>query len=279
MESSKFIHFTEEMAGAIASATHEIRQAFRRALTETSCLGKDFFEEAFVKQLGDFLFMSVVKQVADRQGKELPASNPEVTMAELIRLGVPKENVCARCSNLTAKLPNASYRLYRKDFGYPHGSVQVTWKECGILVHPGLSPTDLARFIFLLDSHLPEIDKAAKTILGEMQDDVRVKQAEEKALEIARKTVGIQLSDALPGMGISGHYTVSSDGKVRLHISRSFHGEIELPIEDLADFLSDTARVESTLEANPNPTITELKGNAGQSLFPQSFFSKIKTTH
>jgi len=67
--------------------------------------------------------------------------------------------------------------------------------------------------------------------------------------------VDAQLANVLPGMGIKAKYKIA-DGKVKLHLTRTLTGEVEVPLEALRKFLSDPGRVESTLKVemvSPEP--------------------------
>ena len=194
--------------------------------------------------------MSVVKDMAGEFKSEDTRMNPEETAIKIIRHGIPKENISAKSTYLTARLPNADYRLYRETSGSPAGTIRITWKGCIVYISSGLSSEDTARFVLLLDEHLPRIDEAAGALFGELLQKYRNKQKEMMALEIARKAVDAQLANILPGMGIKVKYKIA-DGKVKLHLTRTFTGEVELPLEALRDFLSNPGRVESVLKPEP----------------------------
>jgi hypothetical protein len=151
---------------------------------------------------------------------------------------------------LTASLPNADYRLYRETSGNSADTIRITRNGYSVYITSRLSPEETARFVLLLDEHLPRIDEAAGALFGELLQKYRNKQKEMMALEIARKAVDAQLADILPGMGIKVKYKIA-DGKVKLHLTRTFTGEVELPLEALRDFLSNPGRLESALKLEP----------------------------
>lgn len=222
-------------------------------LKDLECAWRALPEEFSVELIKEKLFQSVVKDLAEEF--EVPESkdirmNPEETTTRLIRHGIPKENISAKSTYLTARLPNADYRLYRQTSGSPAGTIRITWKGCIVYISSGLSSEDTARFILQLDDHLPRIDGAAEALFEELLNEYRNKQKEMKALEIARKAIDAQLASVLPGLGISVSYIIA-DGKVHLHLTRTYSGEVELPLEALGDFLSDPGRVESTLKVEP----------------------------
>ena len=113
-----------------------------------------------------------------RKRPELRRMNPEETIMRLIRQGIPKENISAKFKYLTASLPNADYRIYRETSGYPADTIRVTRNGCSVYISSGLTTEDTARFVLLLDGHLPEIDEAAETLFGELQRLLREKQKE-----------------------------------------------------------------------------------------------------
>ena len=96
----------------------------------------------------------------------------------------------------------------------------------------------------VLAPFIPAIDKAAETLYGKMEEEVRCEQAREKAREIARKTIETLLEKALPGLGLSCKFTVSEDGdRVRLELTRRYKADIDIPLPELHDFLDDPQKV------------------------------------
>lgn len=250
MRINLFDHFTETLSVLITKESLSITRLFNHMLKDLECAWRALPEDFSVGTVRNRLFMSVVKDMASEFKSEDTRMNPEETAIKIIRHGIPKENISAKSTYLTAWLPNADYRLYRETSGSPAGTIRITWKGCIVYISSGLSSEDTARFVLLLDEHLPRIDEAAGALFGELLQKYRNKQKEMMALEIARKAVDAQLADILPGMGIKVKYKIA-DGKVKLHLTRTFTGEVELPLEALRDFLSNPGRVESALKPEP----------------------------
>lgn len=250
MRSNLFDHFTETLSVLITKESLSITRLFNHMLKDLECAWRALPEDFSVGTVRNRLFMSVVKDIAGEFKSEDTRMNPEETAIKIIRHGIPKENISAKSTYLTARLPNADYRLYRETSGSPAGTIRITWKGCIVYISSGLSSEDTARFVLLLDEHLPRIDEAAGALFGELLQKYRNKQKEMMALEIARKAVDAQLANILPGMGIKVKYKIA-DGKVKLHLTRTFTGEVELPLEALRDFLSNPGRVESVLKPEP----------------------------
>lgn len=250
MRSNLFDHFTETLSVLITKESLSITRLFNHMLKDLECAWRALPEDFSVGTVRNRLFMSVVKDMAGEFKSEDTRMNPEETAIKIIRHGIPKENISAKSTYLTARLPNADYRLYRETSGSPAGTIRITWKGCIVYISSGLSSEDTARFVLLQDEHLPRIDEAAGALFGELLQKYRNKQKEMMALEIARKAVDTQLANILPGMGIKVKYKIA-DGKVKLHLTRTFTGEVELPLEALRDFLSNPGRVESVLKPEP----------------------------
>lgn len=250
MNSKLLDHFAETLSVQIDKEVLNITRLFNHMLKSFDATGSALQEEFSVGLVREKLFQSVVKDLEEESGAEGIRMNPEETAVGLIRNGIPKENICAKFKHLTAVLPNADYRLYRETGRYPADTIRITRNGCSVNISPGLSTEDTVRFVLLLDELLPRIDEAAAALFDELQKEYRNKQTELKALEIARKAVEAQIADVLPGMGIKAKYKIA-DGKVKLHLTRTLTGEVELPLEALRDFLSNPGRVESALKLEP----------------------------
>ena len=274
MRSNLFDHFTETLSVLITKESLSITRLFNHMLKDLECAWRALPEDFSVGTVRNRLFMSVVKDMAGEFKSEDTRMNPEETAIKIIRHGIPKENISAKSTYLTARLPNADYRLYRETSGSPAGTIRITWKGCIVYISSGLSSEDTARFVLLQDEHLPRIDEAAGALFGELLQKYRNKQKEMMALEIARKAVDTQLANILPGMGIKVKYKIA-DGKVKLHLTRTFTGEVELPLEALRDFLSNPGRVESALKPEPDSLEPEKDPDFPHPFPPTIFRSNI----
>ena len=206
---------------------------FSKKLTQDCTCSMDK-PEKIAGRLLSMVFNSLVTH--PRKGS--PATpKPEETTAELIRLGVPKERICASFQHIEITLKNARFFLYRVDC--PPGSIQVDCDRGRCLVQSTLPSKDLARTILDFDELLPQLDDKQKELLERIL-------AELKAMEIQRTAVRSQLEAVLPAMGISCSFDVL-DGKVQLQLDQSFRGSVDLPMADLAAFLADPERILSIL--------------------------------
>ena len=277
MRSNLFDHFTETLSVLITKESLSITRLFNHMLKDLECAWRALPEEFSIELIKEKLFQSVVKDLAEEF--EVPESkdirmNPEETTTRLIHHGIPKGNFSAKFNYLTASLPNADYRLYRETSGNSADTIRITRNGYSVYITSRLSSEETARFVLLLDEHLPRIDEAAGALFGELLLKYRNKQKEMMALEIARKAVEAQIADVLPGMGIKAKYKIA-DGKVKLNLTRTLTGEVEVPLEALRDFLSDPGRVESALKVEPVSPEPEKDPDFPHPFSPKCFPSNI----
>ena len=189
------------------------------------------------ERLLEHLFADVVGDVltAPKKGGKVPKA--EKTAIELVRRGVPGESMHVGFQQVTVPLRNSTCILHRIKF--PAGTVEVDWKEYRRVVTSSRPADDLARTILELDELLPTLEVKWKQLL----DRILV---EMKAMQIQRITVMKQLETVLPALGIHCGFDVKDD-KVELHMTRTFTGEVKLPIAELAAFLADPERILETL--------------------------------
>ncbi len=236
MENEKFSQLSETLKKLTAYMSSKILEKVRNGR----------YDEESVKDMSSLLFMSVIKMLVEDDINEVPWTTPEETVTELIQTGVSKDQIIATHKHLTVKLPNADYRMYRGVAGYPCGTIRITHNESTLLLRTGYLAKDLAQFILLLDAQLPELDKAANDLYRKVQEILRKKQAEAKALEIAKIAISSQLNATLLCLNIAGTFSVS-DGKVLLNLTRILKADLTIPLEELSDFLANPERIEGTL--------------------------------
>ena len=274
MNNRLFDNFAETLSVFITKETLSVIRLFKHMLHEPEgawpSLPEDFNCEIIQKRF----FQSVISNFEEKIKSEDVRMNPEETIVGLIHNGIPKENISATFKHLTATLPNANYRLYRADSAFPVGTIRVNRNGYSVNISSGLTTEDTVRFILQLDALLPTIDEAAKALIDQLQLEYRKKRQEIIAQEIARKAVDAQLESVLPGLGISSRYEIA-DGKVRLHLYRTYTAEVELPIEELPSFLSDPGLVESTLKMAPISTDSEKRPVFPHPFPPKHFHSNI----
>lgn len=189
------------------------------------------------------LFEDFVGEHLNVRKKKVGMPGPaEETVAELIRLGVPKSGVTFCMSFLAVTLAHATYYFYRTEPA--RGSVEVDWNGHLCTVRPLLRPKDLAEAILQLDAELPALETRVKEFLDRMA-------AELKAEEILAISVGAQLEAVIPALGIGCYFEVKGD-KVHMDLTRTFQGSVDLPIAELQAFLADPARILDALHPDGN---------------------------
>ena len=274
MASSKFVLFAATLEGFTDYCVNDILRTFRHELTVPQYPGENPLEKYPLEMVKDALFTGVLRLVLDKPDKMCPSVDPEETAAELIHRGVPKESISAGYTHVTATLPHADFRMLRTINGNLAGSVRISKPGSSSLVHTQYDSTELAEFILLLDPLLPTIDKAAETLYRKMEEELRCKQAREKAQEIARKTIETLLEKALPGLGLSCKFTISENtDRVRLELTRREKAEIDIPLSELDDFLADPQKVEATLTVDNATPVDEKRPFIPRPLRPFSPFA------
>ena len=267
MASNKFILFSESFEGFIDLSVERIMQAFLRELMVPDSLRLVPREEFSLEWTTDTLFKAVFKFFFDLRKNNQHTPNPEESVAELIRLGLPKGKVSATYSFVNVFLPNGKYRLYRTTSGVPSGTIRVARGIYSADFVTDYTPKEVAEFIMLVDPLLPKIDEAARKLFQEMEEAVRQKQIDEKVREIAKKTVETQLKAVLPELGVSCSYKIEGD-KVHLDLTRVLQAGIDIPLSELADLLADPGKIESALKPSPDNRITEDQPEVLSPYFP-----------
>ena len=268
MASNKFILFSESFEGFIDLGVERIMEVFLRDLNVPDNLRLPRREEYTLEWATDMLFKATFHYYFELRNKERHTPNPEESVAELIRMGLPKENVSATYSFVNVFLPNGKYRLYRAISGVTEGTIRVARNMCCTDFVTDYTPKEVAEFIMLVDPLLPKIDEAARKLFQEMEEAVRQKQIDEKVREIAKKTVETQLKAVLPGLGVSCSYKIEGD-KVHLDLSRVLQAGIDIPLSELADLLADPGKIESALKPSPDNRIVEDRPETLPPYFPR----------
>ena len=186
--------------------------------------------------------------------REAPASsgsgairpNAERTAAALIRRGVPSSSVKATYQSVTVTLPCGKYRIYRETSGFGTGAFRILCPRDSGILRPGVSSEALAELILAIEEAMPRVTEVTERMREGVRDAETRRMARLKAEQIEQTTVRRLLEETLVPMDIDCGFEVR-DGIVRLSLSRTLKGSVEIPIEQLGAFLSDSARVESTL--------------------------------
>lgn len=184
------------------------------------------------------LYNGVINVLLTSTRKDKTAPRAEEVAAELIRAGVPKDSIRARFLYIEVQLENGTYFLYRT--GRPKRTVQVDWNGNRCVAQTTLPPKELAETLQGLDGLLPQLEACGKELL------VRIS-AQLKAEEIQRTAVRNQLEAVLPSLGVACTFDVKDD-KVHLQLTRAFQGNVDLPLAELAGFLSDPERILASLQ-------------------------------
>jgi len=178
----------------------------------------------------------------------------EEVAAELIRSGVDKEDIRANHQHITIALPNGRYRLYRGlQPGTPAGSFRILLPGQSRVFETRLEAHELSRFILFIDSIIPPL----KRVMDRLEEDIRIAEKEyiagQKAAEIARKAVSKLLEEVLPALDIEYSFGLVGES-VRLNLRKELQGSVDIPLDEIPSFLSDSDRILSTLSpVKPQP--------------------------
>jgi hypothetical protein len=187
-----------------------------------------------------------IMETATGDGKAAVRPNAEETAAALIRSGVPSTAVRATYQNVTVTLPCGKYRIYREPSGFGGGAFRILSPGDSGILHPGITSEALAELILSLEDAMPSILEAVERMREGLRKAETRRTARMKAEQIEQTTVRRLLEETLVPMDIDCGFEVV-DGVVRLSLSRTLTGRVEIPLEQLGAFLSDAARVESAL--------------------------------
>ena len=228
----------------------DTKQNIRNAIKKASrqLLRCCIYSQDETEQVVEHLLADVIGIVFAARRKNGVTPKAEETVAEMIRLGVPKNIIRARYEYVEVSLQNAKYTFYRN--GYYPDSIQIDWNGCLCIEKSTLSPIDLARTIIDLDTLLPFLGCKAEELIVKIS-------GEKKAIQIQRATVKPQLEAVLPAMGIGCMFGIK-DGVVQLQLSKSFSCFIDIPISELSAFLSDPERILSTLKPSQEGYVDDI---------------------
>lgn len=191
---------------------------------------------------------SVWNALLDSHAKE---NEPKPCIAEeavaiLIRKGVKRENLKFSMWNITIKLPNGSYRIYREPSSYGSGAFSFQ-AGAWLRVHNGLDAEELAEFILAFDEMLPIISEKERPVLEAIEEIRLRKRAEEMAREIARQAFEKAFKDVLDPMKIQYTFTLNADGTVSVNLKQRLSGKVSGPVNEVRDILSDPEKVKALL--------------------------------
>lgn len=181
----------------------------------------------------------------------LEASVPKAEeTAVIIKRILPGTYVTATCQYITLSLPNSKFRIYRETSGFRPGSYRITAPWIGEPQVTGLSSLELAEYLIAFDQAVPELHQILDSFFEGINAELLRHQANEKALAIEDKAVKTLLEELLLPMDVACSYEID-DGVVRLTLSRKYTGKVDIPVQNLAAFLTDREAVEKTLKVSP----------------------------
>lgn len=170
----------------------------------------------------------------------------EKTVAELLRSGVPQSDISVNHKNVTLRLKNGKYRLFRKESPVVTCAMRVMEPGVCPVIPMKLSPVLLAKLLLALDAAMPEIRKAMDGLLEGVKAADMERKARRKAEEIEKVTVRRLLETTLDPMDIVARFGIEGE-VVHLTLTRTLKAELNIPMERLREFLSDPGRIESVL--------------------------------
>ena len=186
-------------------------------------------------------FLSVLEQ---EQTEMLAA---EKALAELQRRGVPRDRIQFRSNSFRLRLENGEYRIYKRDAAE---IIAGPWPAYG-WQSVRLPGERFADFLQFFDAHLPEIDAAVPSILDFIHERELEGQRMEMAWKIKMATIRSLAEEFLLPLGISASFHLKDRDRVLVIMTRTENGQMDIPLDELADRLRDTASVLAALQTEP----------------------------
>ena len=169
----------------------------------------------------------------------------EKALVELQRRGVPRDHIRYRSNSFRLRLENGEYRIYKQGAAEIVAWPAYDWQSVR------LTGERFADFLQFFDAHLPEIDAAVPSIL----ELIHERELEEKKQEMERKiktaTIRSLAEEFLLPLGISVSFQLKEDDRVAVTMTRTENGQMDIPLEELAERLRDTASVLAALQTEP----------------------------
>ena len=208
------------------------------------------------------LLQGILSDCAEVLGKAagpLPVPKAEETASALLRKGVSRTDVHATFKHVTVTLPHGRYRIFRETSGFRAGAVRILAPGYTRVEMLALTSDALAEFLLALDAAIPDIKEVAERLLEAIDDERQRRDVERKAGEIGMKTAA-KLLEGLPALGVGCEYDVDG-GTVHLDLTRMLTASLDIPLEELAAFVSDPGKILSVLSpaeaAAPCPAYRE----------------------
>ena len=171
----------------------------------------------------------------------------EKALAELQRRGVPRDRIQFRSNSFRLRLENGEYRIYKR------GAAEIvacpwpadSWQPVR------LTGERFADFLQFFDAHLPEIDAAVPSILELIHERELEDKKQEMERSIKTATIRSLAEEFLLPLGISVSFQLKEDDRVAVTMTRTENGQMDIPLEELAERLRDTASVLAALQTEP----------------------------
>lgn len=180
-----------------------------------------------------------------RGRKDRPCS-PEKVAAILIRSGIPREKVKPDSGNITIALPNATYRIYREQSGYPTGAVTLKYPSW-VRVQHGFSEQELADILLAFDELIPEVEEHEQPLRDELARLEREEKAARMAEDIAVQALETLFAEKLAPLGIEHRLSMRPNGDITLILRQARKCTLTGPINEVKRVLEQASDPESLL--------------------------------
>ena len=192
------------------------------------------------------LLSGVWKKGLDLLNGDMNRSEPlavEKALAILRDKGVVKDRIQFKKNSFRVRLKNSQYRIYKLN---ETGVYACPWPS-EEMYKTYITSEHLAMFLMRFDDEIPSIVSHVTTIM----ETIRARELEEtKRLleeEIKDKLVHSLIDQYLKPLGLSVLYNVGAGDIVSLDLQKVLSAHIEVPLEQLADKVKDTAGIVDSL--------------------------------
>ena len=200
-------------------------------------------------------------ELLNRQVGEDGPLSAEKALSILVRKGVLTDKVQFRKDSFRISLKHSQYRIYKQ---FATGIHACPWPS-EKLYRTLASGEDLADFIMSFDEEVPAILSHAPGIMSAIKEREleEIKRLMEE--KIKREIIQNLIDQYLTPLGLSVRFGGFSGDIVSLNISKTLSAHLEIPFEQLADKLKDSAGIQALLKEdiadktprrlNPDPSM------------------------
>lgn len=196
------------------------------------------------KELLSAVWMKCLEALNGDRAEPLAA---EKALAELQRRGVPRDRIQIRATSFRLRMENAEYRIFKRG---ADETVACPWPSDTWQVMR-LSGMRFADFLQIFDAHVPEMDATVPSILEIIHDREREEKKQEMERRIKEATIRTLAEEFLLPLGFAVTFRLGENDRVVLDFTRTEHGHLEIPLEELPDHLRDTASILASLTTDP----------------------------